>query len=226
MLVDDPMSDRKAKPRALAVAALGEERLENVLEHVGAHSAAVVGEDHLGHALVVTRVDLQRPVPPIDSSALTIRFENDLLDLLSVDVRHHRFSRMEDDVLTSVLADVTDHLHDALDQAGQLDPLALDVVAAREVEQLLGDVLAAECFFLDHLQVIDHDALVGVVGRLEQPLEPMVERFGAKGDRRQRIVDLVRHAGGQKADAGQSLRPHELPASFLHLLLQSRRRSR
>ena len=60
MLVDDPMSDREAKPRPLAVAALGEERLENVLEHVRAHSAAVVGEDHLGHAMVVARVDLER----------------------------------------------------------------------------------------------------------------------------------------------------------------------
>ena len=80
MLVDDPMSDRKPKAGPLAVAALGEERLENVLEHVRAHPAAVIGEDHLGHPVVVAHVDLRAcPDAPIDSSALTIRLSTTCL---------------------------------------------------------------------------------------------------------------------------------------------------
>ena len=57
-------------------------------------------------------------------------------------------------VLAPVLAHVADHLDHPLDQAGQVGPLALDVGAAGEVEQLLGDALAAERLLLDHPQVV------------------------------------------------------------------------
>ena len=46
------------------------------------------------------------------------------------------------------------------------------------------------------------------------------ERFGAHGDRRQRIVDLVGHAGGQKADAGQLLAADDLLGALLHLAIE------
>ena len=91
--------------------------------------------------------------------------QDDLLDFLAVDVGHHGFAGLEDDRLAPVFADVADHVDDALDQAGQLGPLALDVVAAREVEQLLGDALAAERFFLDHLQIVGDDPVIGVARR-------------------------------------------------------------
>ena len=61
--------------------------------------------------------------------------QDDLLDLLAVHVGHDGLARVEDDRLAAVFADVPDHLDDALDQARQVDPLARDVVAAREVEQ-------------------------------------------------------------------------------------------
>ena len=48
----------------------------------------------------------------------------------------------------------------------------------------------------------------------------MIERFGAESDRRQRVVDFMRHAGGQKTDARQPLRTHQLPAPLLDLPLQ------
>ena len=45
---DDAIGDRQAQARALAVAAAGEERLEQMLEHFVGHAAAVVGDDDLG----------------------------------------------------------------------------------------------------------------------------------------------------------------------------------
>ncbi len=42
----------------------------------------------------------------------------------------------------------------------------------------------------------------------------------AQGDRSQRIVDFVGHAGGQKAHAGQLLAAHHLLGAFLHLAVE------
>ncbi len=121
---------------------------------------------------------------------------------------------------------MADHLDDALDQAGQVGPLALDVVAAREVEQPLGDALTAERLLLDHLQVVGDDPVIGMFRGTQQPVEAMLERLGAEGDRGQRVVDLVRDPGGQEADARQPLGADELAAPLLDLAARGRRRSR
>ena len=59
------------------------------------------------------------------------------------------------------------------DQLAQVGRVPLRVAEAREVEQLLGDFLAAEGFALNHLQVVADDLhVVGpvAVGAVEQLL--------------------------------------------------------
>ena len=50
--------------------------------------------------------------------------------------------------------------------------------------------------------------------------ESAFQRFGAHGDRSQRIVDLVGHAGGQKPHAGQLFAAHHLLGPLLHLPIE------
>ena len=147
--------------------------------------------------------------------------EDHLLDLLAVDVGHHGLAGLEDDLLAPVLAHVADHLDHALDQAGQVGPLALDVVAAGEVEQLLGDALAAERLLLDHPQVVADDLGVGV-RRPRRASRP--RRFSSASE--QKAIEasglLISWAtpGGEEADAGQPLGADELPAPLLDLPLE------
>src|SRR5262249_37618443 len=47
--------------------------------------------------------------------------------------------------------------------------------------------------------------------------EAAEESFGAEGDARERVIDLVSDARGEEADADQALRAHQLPAAFVDL---------
>ena len=51
-------------------------------------------------------------------------------------------------------------------------------------------------------------------------MHPRFQRFSAPGDRRQRIVDLVRDAGGQETYAGQLLAADHLLGTLFHLSVQ------
>ena len=48
----------------------------------------------------------------------------------------------------------------------------------------------------------------------------MFECLRAEGDRGERVVDFMRHAGRQEADARQPLGPYKLAAPLLHLPLE------
>ena len=99
----------------------------------------------------------------------------------------------------------------------------LPLAGAAEVEQLLGDVLAAERLLLDHLQVARQHLGVGRARRRpcaamrQHVLQPAFQGLGAEGDAGQRVVDLVGHAGGQEADRHQPLAADELPAALVDL---------
>src|SRR5437879_2407416 len=82
---------------------------------------------------------------------------------------------------------------------------------AAEFEQILRDVLAAKRLGLNHTQILlDGFAFVRITAR--DVVQAALQPFGAEGDAGQGIVDLVGHAGGEKADADQSFGPHQLAA--------------
>src|SRR5262249_2222745 len=86
VLADDPVRDREAQAGALAHTSAREEGLEDVLEHLGRHPASVVVEDHLGHAVAVTKIDPEGAVDFHRVERVDDEVEDDLLDLLAVDM--------------------------------------------------------------------------------------------------------------------------------------------
>src|SRR5688500_17585237 len=98
--------------------------------------------------------------------------------------------------------------------------MPLTIAAAGEVEELFRDLLTAESFPLNHLQVIASDLHVlrpGGVGPVEQILQAPFQRFAAQSYRGQRIVDLMGNAGGEKADASELLAADHLIRPLLDL---------
>ena len=87
MLTDDPVRDREPQTGSLPFPALGKEGLENVLEDIGLHATAIVGEEHLSHALAVARVDLQGSMGFHGLQRIDDEIQHNLLDLLAVHVR-------------------------------------------------------------------------------------------------------------------------------------------
>src|SRR5262249_34088693 len=55
---------------------------------------------------------------------------------------------------------------------------------------------------------------------LRVPGEACLQRLGAEVDAGQRVVDLMGDTGGQEANAGQTLRAHQLPAALVDLMRQ------
>ena len=157
-----------------------------------------------------------RTVPPSSrlSSALLNRFKHDLFDLLRIHRGDDRFARGELDVLPLVFSDVAEHFEHAADQFGQIRVFGLARPGARKVEQLLGDPLAAERLGLDHPQVVAHHGLLRI-GFVERVAEPAFERLGAHGDRGQRIVDFVGHAGRQESRRWPTVRRAQPASSAL-----------
>ena len=96
-------------------------------------------------------------------------------------------------------------------QFDQVGGSAANFAESAEVEQFLGDPLAAISFLFDPPQVghqrfaefVVKDSVFGIEHR--QLRRPRLQRLGAPGDRGERIVDLVSHAGRQKTDARQLL---------------------
>ena len=92
-------------------------------------------------------------------------------------------------------------------QVGRLAPAPR---VTHELEQAPGDLLAAIGFLLDEAEVVPEVADLRHRGGLAVP-QTALERFGAPGDRRERIVQLVRDAGGEPARRRESLREEHPP---------------
>ncbi len=127
------------------------------------------------------------------------------------------------DAFVLVLAQVADHFDDAGHQLAQIGVMSLGVAHARKVEQLFGDLFAAKRFLLNHFEVAAHDVAFGGIASpasFEQSGKPAFERLAAHGDRGQRIVDLVGHAGRQKPDARQLLAANDLLGPLADLAIE------
>src|SRR5262249_60545648 len=85
VLADDQVADRQPQPRALARAAPGVERLEDVLQHLRRHAAAGIDEAQLRAAVALAQADRQRAVLVHALQGVDDQVEDDGLDLLAVD---------------------------------------------------------------------------------------------------------------------------------------------
>src|SRR5438132_11277861 len=81
---DDAIDNRQPESGALASALAGEERLEEVLEHLVGHAAAVVGEDYFGETRSGLEGDRERAARLDAIQRIGDQIEDDLLDFLGV----------------------------------------------------------------------------------------------------------------------------------------------
>ena len=186
-----------------------------MLEDLVIHPTAVVGKGHDrrladppdGHADMPVRLDA---VEGVDQEV-----EHDLLDFLRID-HHRQIGAVVDlDRAPGEPPDMAEHLGDILHQAHDRRRLAADLTEPGEIEELLGDPLAAERLGLDQLEVAARHPGFVVVGH--EAGEPALQRFSAHRDRGERIVDLVGNPRGEEADTRQLLAADHLARPQLDL---------
>jgi len=103
---------------------------------------------------------------------------------------------------------MSNHFQNRFDNGGDIGRFPVIVPATAELEQTLGDGLAAKRFLLNGAQVLG-DGLAFAADARQDPRETPFERLAAKGDAGQRVVDFMCDAGGEETDARQTLRPHQ-----------------
>src|SRR5207253_8940658 len=85
VLTNDPMADGQAQPGSFAGAAACEERLENILQGFGRHSAAGIRKLHLRHIVALAKRDGQGTALVHTVQGVDYQVEHDRLDFLGID---------------------------------------------------------------------------------------------------------------------------------------------
>ena len=217
---DDPVRDGKAQAGSLSDGAAGEEGFEQVFKNVFGHAASVVGECQFRPAIATGQVDSHDARVFLDTiEGVGEEVEHDLLEFLGVNGRKDSVGGTEFDLLLLVFSDMADHFDHAGHHVAEDGRLPLGGTHAREIEELLGDFLAAEGLGLDHLEVLLHDGVrFPTVERVFD--EAAFEGLGAHGDGGQGVVDFVGHARGQESDPGQAFAPDHLPRAIPDLAIE------
>ena len=135
---------------------------------------------------------------------------------------------VELDLLVPVLAEVADHVDHALRPARAGRCRAAATSPSREKSSSFSVIslqrkasfwiVAGSCATTSHVGCVSCG--VASARRASTSCKPPFERLGAQGDRGQRVVDLVGHAGGQKADAGQLLAADDLLGPLADLAIE------
>ena len=217
------MADSQSQASARTCAVAGEKRLEDVFQGRTVHATTGVFESDPSHATLVAQPDDDHPalihaLQPVDQQV-----QDHLLDLLWVGpcgqargrlgVQLHPFSTANRQVLRAV--------QHRLNQPGQIGPLPGLLPTPAKCQQLFRDVLTPKGLFLNHGQVAAKNFRVICTRPLGLPLlQPQFQSLSAEGNACQRVVNLVRHPGRQKTNAGQTLATHQLTAALCDLPLQ------
>src|SRR5439155_3241199 len=154
VLTNDPMADGQTQPGSFAGAAACEERLENILQGFGRHSAAGIAKLHLRHAVALAKRDRQGAALVHAVQGVHDQVEHDRLDFLGIDPGADMRRRLEDDFLALAVGQMLNHIEDCLNELDQIGRLTAPLAAAAELEQALRDRLAAKRLLLDHLQIL------------------------------------------------------------------------
>ena len=210
VVVDDAVADRQAEAGPLAAFLRREERVEDAAQVLRRNADAIVDERQEDVALLGARADLQLAAAVrAQHRVLGVGddVEEDLLDLVRVGHRQRQV-RVEVEVEVDVLDAqvVAAQLQHSLEQGVQVHQALLGLAPSREREQVLDDLRRALGFAVDGLHV--------VAGLLVQVA--IEQQLGEAGDAGQGVVQLVRDAGDQLADARHLLR---LQQSLLHQVL-------
>src|SRR4051794_15320159 len=92
--------------------------------------------------------------------------------------------------------------------------MMLPAAAARERQELVGDLFAPKGLVADDRQrLLGFADALGIAAPVPAAAAELLERqLGVAADDVERIIDFVRHAGGEEADARQPLGAHQVLA--------------
>ena len=220
VIAHDALGHRQPEAHAVCVAAPREAGMKHLPRLLGQHAGAALANhdfDRSGPALErhgdrAATLDVVQPVHN--------QVQQHLLDFLHVDDGPHRLVRaFQQDVFLLVLGPMPDHVDGHFGQLDEVGRHPTGVAFAGEIEQAAGDCRAAEGGVVRLADVVQHRlaagfALAGGRGGAR------FERGRRAGDLRHRIVDLMCHAGRQKAHAGQLLGANRLARALLNAAIQ------
>src|SRR5690606_13350841 len=234
----DAVGDRQPQPGAAADRLAGVERIEDARQYVGGNAAAAVGDADPGLAVLGAGGDDDGAAVLDRLAGVDQQVHEHLVDLrqMAFDRRQLAVELLDPDLVLEVVPDdVEGRLHALVQVRGPHLVAAADVGNLLEVLHDLGDALDALTRFVQQLgQVagdeVDVQALAPGAdvlaqfrrGRLQghvlvfdqgqQGADVFVKRAQVGVHVAERIVDLVRHAGGEQADRGHLLRLQQLLA--------------
>ena len=200
--LDDAVADRQAQAGALADALGREERLEDLVAGALGDAAALVAHGDV-QAVLLGRLDGAHAHDARAAfhglHAVLDQVDQDLRDLVAVEVGAQAGGDVDLEahlVAVAGLERAGGAVHGLSHQVLDVDRLQVHAALPREVEQVADDLLAALGLLRDELQVVVEVVAVG---------ELLPEDVRVEQDRAQRVVELVRDAGGHLAHAGQLL---------------------
>ena len=220
MVADDPVTDRKSQAGPLARRLRREERLEEILDRLGRHPAAVVGKTQSHQIRLAHKLDVQPTTLAGRFQRVGNQVQNHLLDLGTVDLQRTRTGGGKRDRAISEPAHVTHQRQHLVDQIDQVVRCPGGVLAAREIEQAGGDFLATKRLAANHLGVLTNHRLLIRSRLAQQRLEPLLQTLTGHRNRRQRVIDLMSDPRGQEPDTRQAFRANQLTRAVADLAVE------
>ena len=202
MIGDDAVADGQPEPGAARRTLGREERVEDLGQHVRRDAGAVVLE--LRHGRPAVHPGAHRDVAVAAGGIGGVEQDRHRrLDqpLAVAEDGRHAVGEVAGHLQSAESLVVLEQVERALEQRVEVGGFedATGATGAREVEQPVDDVGAAGDLALDDLEILaDH--------RLGTGAEARGDRRDAAADGRERVVDLVHHAGGELADGRRAFR--------------------
>ncbi len=165
----------------------------------GLHGGVIARE--LGVEHDIARFDHQPPALRHRIARVDREVHQDLLELAGIDPHAPQARLRHRDELDVLAEQTAEHAIDVEDQLIQVDDAGLDDLAPRECQELPREVRRA----LRGARDLGDVAERGIAGRGIGP-----RHLGVAEDRRQQVVEVVRDAASQPADAFHALREQEL----------------
>ena len=216
MLLHDAVRHGQAQAGAVLILLGGEEGIENARQHVlrNAASGVLHAQGRFAGRAIELGDHLQAAARRHRLRRVHHQHQRHLLDLIGVAIhRRQAFGEPFHQLDVLHLQFVLHQQHGVVDDGVQVVGLALAGLLPREGQQVLHQLAAALAFALDGLQLLGH--LVAVRHFALQHAALYQPRVGQ--DAEQRVVDLMRHGGGQLADGGHLFRAEQRAVDALQL---------
>ena len=207
MVLDDAVADREAQAGPLGRPLGAEERVEDLVLHLGLDAAPGIGEDHPDRAVGLSDGDVEASAVRHGVAGVQDQVQEHLLDLVRVDLERRRIVHIRADLDLFELMVVPHQAQRVLQDVPEARRHLLARVEPREIAQVPHDPRDAVHLPVDRRERLPDKGLQ-LLG---------LELLHQRGYGSERVADLVGHAGGKPAYAGVLGRPEQLLFDLLLL---------